>query len=130
MIKEEKVLQNFGRSVLRTLLPGIKTPRVEIFFLSGREMLALKKRFYPRKKPKFVDVLSFPEIQSFPQPRRPGTFLGEIYLNKIFLKKPPVVLKYYFLHGLLHLLGYEHESRNDIMEMRRLEEKFLGRRPE
>ena len=90
-----------------------------------------------RGKQKTTDVLSFnytssakTKIQThrlegdiiicFPQARRQARVIG----NTI-----PEELSFLFVHGLLHLLGYDHEkSRAEERRMFALQDKILGRR--
>lgn len=79
-----------------------------------------------RKKDKPTDVLSFPVEQEVP-----GMPLGSIVISEIFVKEraaefghtPKDELALLFIHGLLHLLGYDHEVDNG--EMRMKEEQLI-----
>jgi probable rRNA maturation factor len=126
----------FLRRVRREL--GLKAGAVFVRFVTEPQMKRLNTRF--RKKPKTTDVLSFPSQQR-PQPsglRRRlrevrGEFLGDIAISPVVagrnaqlfgrtLEEEICVL---MLHGVLHLLGYDHET--DRGEMHR-EETRLRRR--
>lgn len=79
----------------------------------------LNKKF--RNKDKAADILSFVEPKNFTLPPSKAKKLGEIYL-----KLPPAdfPLNQLVIHGLLHLLGYTHKSKNDTILMEK-REKFL-----
>lgn len=104
---------------------------VDIFLLGNREMTALKARFF--KKLTEPNVLSFPEPEGFPHPelgRRQGAkprHLGEIYLNRDILRRSPERAEPLLLHGILHLLGYDHIKKADAAVMEALEDKMLKR---
>lgn len=83
-------------------------------------MKKLEKIFL--KKDKEADILSFNWPQGFLSYRKP--FLGEIYLNKKIIKNKEY-LKYLLVHGILHLLGFDHHKKNDIIKMENKEKKVL-----
>lgn len=92
---------------------------VEIYLADSRKMRFLNKKF--RNKDKAADILSFVEPKNFTLPPSKAKKLGEIYL-----KLPPAdfPLNQLVIHGLLHLLGYTHKSKNDTILMEK-REKFL-----
>ena len=103
----------------------IRGGTLDIFLLPHREIKALKARFIRRQTE--PNVLSFPEPVHFPHPevRRGKTYLGEIYLNKNILEKSPERAAPLLLHGLLHLVGYDHVKNADAREMERVEASIL-----
>src|SRR3989344_743728 len=114
-------LKKFFRAALSAL--HIKNTSAEIFFVSDREMLALKKKYITSRrgrKPshalkKSVDVLSFSEPSGFPHQESKTKPLGEVYLNYELLKNDIPRLSFLAIHGLLHLLGYRHHRRRDMI---------------
>jgi probable rRNA maturation factor len=102
--------------------------------LSGdKEIKYLNKKF--RKKNKITDVLSFPfqtkknlitELK-----KKKEIYLGDIIIN-INLIKRKKILKYFkkdfdrlWIHGLVHLLGYDHKKYKDYLIMNKLEKNLL-----
>jgi len=67
-------------------------------------------------------VLSFPSGRGFPGPPGAPPFLGEVFINRAFARKPPGQGRYFLIHGLLHLLGYGHAKKSDNIRMREAEE--------
>ncbi|MDO8504631.1 MAG: rRNA maturation RNAse YbeY [Candidatus Liptonbacteria bacterium] len=108
-----------------------------IFLLSGREMLILCKRAGSTgviKKTKMgrelrrgehLNVLAFPEKTRFPAPGTAPS-LGEVYINYDLAEKKKETLTALLIHGILHLLGYRHEAKRDIIRMEKLEKKLWG----
>ena len=101
-------------------------------FVTDAEMLRLNERF--RQKAKTTDVLSFPsETRSQPRSLRRrtmelrGSFLGDIAISPAvarrnaneFGRTMSEEICILMLHGVLHLLGYDHET--DRGEMERVE---------
>jgi len=100
-----------------------------------------------RGKNKATDVLSFPQVESDElrqlskaakaSPRSvPDWWLGDVVISiqraQAQAKEHGVSLRdeleTLLAHGLLHLLGFDHEkSPADATKMRRLETKLLGR---
>jgi probable rRNA maturation factor len=91
--------------------------------LDNASITKLKARFI--KKRTEPNVLSFPEPSHFPHPETKKRYLGEIYLNRDILKKSPERANALLLHGVLHLLGYDHIKKADMVEMEALEAKML-----
>jgi len=48
-------------------------------------------------------------------------------LNRDILRRSPARAKALLLHGMLHLLGYDHIKKADIAKMERLEKKILAK---
>lgn len=88
-----------------------------------------------RGKPKPTNVLSFPASPSPPGvPEQGRRFLGDIIVARETVlaeaaeQKIPAVnhLQHLVVHGLLHLLGYDHESDDDADKMESLETGILA----
>ena len=76
--------------------------------LSGdKEIKILNKKF--RKKNKHTDILSFPSGQKTKNLKN-----FKLALNKLWI------------HGLVHLFGYDHKKENDFYSMRKVEKRFLS----
>ena len=114
---------------------GLRRDAAFVRFVSDREMARLNGKY--RKKPKTTDVLSFPSEQrkrptSLRQQARStcGSFLGDIAISPVVARRNAQRFGRPFeqeiciliLHGLLHLLGYDHEI--DHGEMERVEAKL------
>lgn len=119
--RAERALTRTAQRALRFL--HVARGDIAVHVLPNRELRALKRR-YLRRDARVVDVLAFPEPPRFPHPERKGPFLGEVYLNEGFLRDP-VRLRYLLVHGMLHILGYRHSRRRDMMVMERLEKRVL-----
>ena len=114
-------------SWLRRVAPAGARGRVGIALVSDRRIRALNRTY--RRKDYATDVLSF---RSEPEPLAlsPEPFLGEIVIARGVARRQArearhselTELRVLALHGLLHLLGYDHES--DSGEMRRAERRL------
>jgi probable rRNA maturation factor len=124
---ELPLLERFLRKVNREI--GLGAGAAFVRFVTDAEMARLNWTF--RKKPKTTDVLSFPsETRSRPAKLRSrvkalrGAFLGDIAISpvvarrnaKAFGRTMTEEICILMLHGVLHLLGYDHETDRGEME--------------
>ena len=104
--------------------------------LSGdKEIKRLNKKF--RKKDKVTDVLSFPfqtkkEFEKkLKKDKEKEIYLGDIIINlnkidnKKIKKKFKIHFDYLWVHGLVHLFGYDHKNKKDYLKMSKIEKKYL-----
>ena len=127
----EAALRRTAKEFLGKL--GERSAALDIFLLPHREIKALKAQFF--KKQTEPNVLAFPEPRSFPHPEfgkgkqvKKKRYLGEIYLNQDILSRAPERTRPLLVHGILHLLGYDHKKDGDAVRMEALEAKILGRK--
>ena len=101
--------------------------------LSGaKEIKKLNKKF--RKKNKSTDVLSFPFYEKNQLNNKirkeKEVYLGDIIINLSQVKNKNNKVKFkeelnkLWIHGLLHLLGYDHKSKTKYLKMKKLENEF------
>ena len=97
---------------------------IELIITDNETIRELNARYRDKDKP--TDVLSFPIEQAIP-----GMPLGSIVISEAYVTekaeefghKPSDELALLFIHGLLHLMGYDHEV--DDGEMRAKEEALI-----
>ena len=105
-----------------------------ILLSSDNEIKKLNKKF--RKKKYSNDVLSFPFYKKSELEKKlknnKEIYLGDIIinLNKIKNKKNKSIFSFEFnklwIHGLVHLFGYDHKKEKDFQKMVKIEKKFLS----
>ena len=92
---------------------------------NNKNIKKLNKTF--RNKNKSTDVLSFPLNKKIKISK--NTFLGDIVISYNYLDKPKTqelkifkekVIKI-FIHGYLHLLGFDHVKKNNYLKMLKAE---------
>ena len=126
------------RKVLK-INKNFKKYKKKIFFytllLSGdNEIKKLNKKF--RKKNKTTDVLSFPfytkqELQKTIIKEK-EIYLGDIIINfnkiKNRLNRRYFIIEFdkLWIHGLVHLFGYEHKKEKDFYNMKKFEKKLIS----
>ncbi len=130
-------LESFLRRVKSEL--GLQGAGLTVRLVSDAEIARMNETF--RKKNGPTDVLSFPTLaRRWPVRLRrgsksvkPGKYLGDIAISpataqryaKEYGRKLSSELQVLILHGVLHLLGYDHES--DRGKMDRIERKLRKR---
>lgn len=98
---------------------------VSIAIVDDETMRNLNRKF--RKKNKTTDVLTFPADDSYADPHAKGRPLGDIVISIDQVRRQAAEqkhslateIRYLILHGILHALGYDHET--DKGEMNELE---------
>jgi probable rRNA maturation factor len=136
-----RALESFLLRVRREL--DLKQAQVTVCLVSDAEIAGMNQSF--RKKHGPTDVLSFPAVKlrpptrlrRFPDSLAPpldrDASLGDIAIAPAVAKRNaknygrtlPAELKILILHGVLHLLGFDHEA--DRGEMDRTEKKLRRR---
>jgi len=100
---------------------------ISLFFSGDKKIIELNKTF--RKIDSATNVLSFPSYSKTEK----GLFLGDIIFSvetisreaKRDNKSINSHLIHLFLHGVLHLLGYDHETEEEAQKMENLEIDIL-----
>ena len=93
---------------------------------NNKNIKKLNKIFRHKNKP--TDILSFPLNKNSKISK--NTYLGDIIISYNYLDKPrSQELKLFkekvtktFIHGFLHLLGFDHKKNNDYSKMLREED--------
>ena len=105
-----------------------KRVSLTILLSNNKNIKKLNKKFRNKNKP--TDVLSFPFEKNFDIKKT--HYLGDIIISFEFMNKPKIsgdlefknkVTKI-FIHGFLHLLGYDHIRLRDFKKMLFEEEKI------
>jgi probable rRNA maturation factor len=103
---------------------------VSIALVDDSAMTTLNQQF--RRKNKTTDVLTFPADDSYADPSAAGRPLGDIVISIDQARRQAASekhslateIRYLILHGVIHALGYDHES--DQGEMNALEVQVRG----
>ena len=130
-------LEHFLRRLQKEL--GFQEAGVTIALVSDAEIARMNEMFRKKKGP--TDVLSFPAAANrrprillrATRKRKAGEFLGDIAIAPATARRYarkhgrtlPAELRVLILHGVLHLMGYDHET--DHGEMDRVERKLRKR---
>ena len=98
-----------------------KKVSLSLLLSNNKNIKRLNKNF--RNKNKSTDILSFPSTEKITIKK--NTYLGDIIISYEYLDKPKSqdlrifkekVIKL-FIHGFLHLLGFDHKKNYDYYKM-------------
>jgi probable rRNA maturation factor len=96
---------------------------LEVYLVDDGTIRQLNSRY--RGKNCSTNVLAFPWPRGFISADLKSKPLGEIYLAPDYIRKHGEDLELLALHGLLHLLGYDHKTKRDRFYMEHLEQRLL-----
>ncbi len=100
--------------------------------MDDRYIKSLNKRY--RKRSAYTDVLAFSMMEG-PVPETECEHLGDIFISVDTARRQAgqfnstvsTELKLYLIHGVLHLLGYDDETRTGLRRMSRRQEELLNK---
>ena len=133
-IKSPKKYFNKKLKKISKIVPFFKKKNTifTILLTNSLNMKKLNKKF--RKKNKSTDVLSFPSFSpnNLKLKKKKNLYVGDIATcyeiidtrsdkNNFFLEFDKV-----WVHGLLHLVGYDHRKNKDYFKMHRIEKRILN----
>ncbi len=112
-----------NETLLHTIALALTDKDIELIITTNEEIQTINNEYRGKNTP--TDVLSFP------YEAMPMAPLGSIVISEDFVKQKAQELEHtnddefmlLFIHGLLHLLGYDHEV--DDGEMRAKEEELI-----
>jgi probable rRNA maturation factor len=101
---------------------------ITILLSNNKNIKKLNKKF--RNKDESTDVLSFPSEKKINIKKSP--YIGDIVVSYEFMNRPKILsslefknkVAKIFIHGFLHLLGYDHIKLKDFKDMLKEEEKI------
>lgn len=112
---------------LEKIAQTLSAKEVELIITDDKTMQELNAEY--RGKDSTTDVLSFPVEAPFTEQSIFGMPLGSIIIAESFVKEKAAEfghsiqdeLSLLFIHGMLHLLGFDHECDDGEMRMREKE---------
>ena len=120
---DNKTSLEVNKQFLQKIVTSVTKKEIELVITSNDEIQKINKEYRNIDKP--TDVLSFPYEEM------PMSPLGSIVISQDFVISKSEELGHtqedeftlLFIHGLLHLLGYDHEIDNG--QMRQEEERLI-----
>jgi probable rRNA maturation factor len=115
-----------------------KETEVTLIFVDEEEMSSYNERFLNRTGP--TDVLAFPVEDLLPgvapdaDPTGPPLMIGDVIIAPAYVKRQSIELEVGFddemalmvTHGILHLMGYDHQVDEDASTMEGRETEILA----
>jgi len=112
-----------------------KELEITVLLVGDKEIRTLNKKY--RQQDKVTDVLSFSQQEGLalvlPEPAQ--RYLGDIVISypqvrrqaKLFRHSLAEEFSLLLIHGFLHLLGYDDDTRAHYLKMHKLQEKILSK---
>jgi rRNA maturation RNase YbeY len=127
---DPRALRREARQVLRLL--HLTRAELSVVLVDDEAMRALNHRY--RAKDRTTDVLSFPQDGLEPLPEGEPRILGDVVLCLPQARRQArsrhrglhEELRRLLVHGVLHLLGHDHEEDDEARRMRREERRLLA----
>jgi len=103
-----------------------------ILLTNSFNMKRLNRKF--RKIDKATDVLSFPSfaLKNLKLVKKKNSYIGDIAVSYEIINlrsKKNIFMKEFdkaWVHGLLHLIGYDHVKNKDYIKMNKVEKRILN----
>lgn len=123
---DEEGLRALARETL--LAEGVRRAELSISFVDDREIEELHVRYMDEPGP--TDVLSFP-LEDEGVDERGGRVLGDVVIAPAIASANNPAdadgeVRLLLVHGILHLLGYDHDEVGDKNEMWARMERYSG----
>ena len=127
--KKESLFNNICKHFPKKFRFLNKKVYLTLLLSNNRNIKILNKKF--RKKNKHTDILSFQSGQKTKNLKK--IYLGDIIISYNYMNKPKDLTNFefkkrtikIFIHGYLHLLGYDHINLKDYQIMYREEKKVF-----
>ena len=127
--KKESLFNNICKHFPKKFRFLNKKVYLTLLLSNNKNIKILNKKF--RKKNRHTDILSFPSGQKTKNLKK--IYLGDIIISYNYINKPESLTNFefkkktikIFIHGYLHLLGYDHINLNDYQIMYREEKKVF-----
>tara|TARA_B100000242_G_scaffold262258_1_gene208537 strand:+ start:234 stop:695 length:462 start_codon:yes stop_codon:yes gene_type:complete len=127
--KKESLFNNICKHFPKKFRFLNKKVYLTLLLSNNKNIKILNKKF--RKKNKHTDILSFPSGQKTKNLKK--IYLGDIIISYNYMNKPKDLTNFefkkktikIFIHGYLHLLGYDHINLKDYQIMYREEKKVF-----
>ena len=104
---------------------------VSVIICTNHEIKKISKQYRNKNSP--TDILSFPAGYKELKNIVGYNMLGDIFLSYEIIESQAIKFghslkrewSYLFAHGVLHLLGYDHKTKNDELKMNSIAYKIM-----
>lgn len=133
---DEQALDQLARDAIDATFAGIGgyagQSELSLVFTDDAHIKELNAGWRGKDKP--TNVLSFPAFTPDKASRALSPMLGDVILALETVRREAALedkpfehhLSHLLVHGLLHLLGYDHETEDEAEEMEALERRILA----
>ena len=119
--------------IISSVVPFFKKKNVifTILLTSSKNIKKLNKKF--RNKNKSTDVLSFPyfQLNNLKSIKENNIYIGDLAISYEIINQRSIKNNFMlefdkaWIHGLLHLIGYDHIKNKDYFIMEKVEKKIF-----
>jgi probable rRNA maturation factor len=107
---------------------GLQRSELSVSFVTADEIAELHERYMDEDGP--TDVLSFP-LDEDDRDEDGARLLGDVVIAPEIAARnnpddPAAEMRLLLVHGILHLLGHDHEDEHDRREMWSLQARYTG----
>ena len=123
-----------AQKILHDLAPKLLKQKavLEIIWVNDKKIKKLNSQY--RRKNETTDILSFSYLHSAQKNTELVQPFGQLIISVDTLRRQARAYgnAYYqeaeilFVHGFLHVLGYDHMTKKDFHKMMKLEQRYLG----
>jgi probable rRNA maturation factor len=129
VLNQEKVKKKAAK-ILSAL--GLSDRELSLTLINDRAMAHLNRETFGRRGP--TNVIAFP-LDDAPSPGGPPSLLGEVVISLETTRRQAQefgwpwqeLLDFFLIHGILHLLGYDHEAPAAAARMDARAWELMGR---
>lgn len=126
---DERLIALFNKS-LTEIETAANSGIMQLYFVSDEEIKKINKKY--RGKNKMTDVISLSYIDAHRFPN--DNLLGEIFISfdtaKKYSEERGILMEkeieFLFIHGVLHVFGFEHSSSEKEAAMFSMQDKIFG----
>lgn len=133
---DEEFFKNLIKKIIGTTkkeLGLVNEYELSLLFTNNKKIKELNYKY--RKINKETNVLSFSQNIGLNNIVKKTIILGDIVLSLEKIKTESVIqskkfkdhFSHIFLHGLMHLLGYQHEKKSEALLMEQIETRILSK---
>jgi len=133
-IKNPKKYINPKLKIISSVVPFFRKKNVilTILLTSSKNIKKLNKKF--RNKNKSTDVLSFPyfRLNDLRSIKENNIYIGDLAISYEIINQRSIKNNFMlefdkaWIHGLLHLIGYDHIKNKDYFIMKKVEKKIFN----
>ena len=126
ILNPEQYLKNKIKKLRNKKILKKNLEEFSLLLTNTKKMKKLNLKF--RKQNKTTDVLSF----SFSEKKKRKQYIGDVAINFEIVEKRAkksnfqIEFDKMWVHGYLHLIGYDHMSESDYLKMNKIEKKILN----
>lgn len=120
---DKKTFETLCQNTEKILKEKFESGDLNLIIVDLEEIHDINKKWRQKDKP--TDVISFSYLEGKQVPE--NSILGEIFICPEYIEqKKEHSLEFVFVHGLLHVFGFDHQNSEEEEEMNSLTNQILN----